>query len=50
MVKALATSRTVRGSIPSGVIGDFFRSSPQQNLCPRVDSVPENEYQGFLQG
>ena len=29
-----ATSRTVQGSIPGGVTGDFFRGSPLQNHVP----------------
>ena len=29
-----ATSRTVPGSIPGGVTGDFFRGSPRQNHAP----------------
>jgi len=45
-----ATSRTVPGSIPGGVTGDFFRGSPDRTMCPEVDSASESEYQGFLQG
>jgi hypothetical protein len=45
-----ATSRTVSGTIPGGVTGDFFRGSPRQTMCPGVDSASENEYQGFLLG
>jgi len=29
-----ATSRTVPGSIPGGVTGDFFRGTPRQNHVP----------------
>jgi len=29
-----ATSRTVPGSIPGGVTGDFFRGSPRRNRVP----------------
>ena len=45
-----ATSRTVLGSIPGGVIGDFFRGIPDRAMCPEVDSASESEYQGFLLG
>jgi len=45
-----ATSRDVAGSIPGSVTGDFFRGSPDGTMCPGVDSVPENEYQGFILG
>jgi hypothetical protein len=34
LVKALHFSRTVPGSIPGGVTGDFFRGSFWQNLVP----------------
>ena len=44
-----ATSRTVPGSIPGGVIGDFFCGTPDRPMCPE-DSPSENEYQGFLLG
>ena len=50
VVKALATSRTVPGSIPGGCTRDFFRGSPDRTMCPEVDSAFENEYQGFLLG
>ena len=44
-----ATSRTVPGSIPGGINGDFFfRGSPDRTMCPEVDSASESEYQGFL--
>jgi hypothetical protein len=39
-----ATSRRVSGSIPSGVAGDFFRSS-DGTMYPGVDSAPKNECQ-----
>jgi hypothetical protein len=45
-----AASREVPGSISGGVTGDFFRGSPDATMYPRVDSAPENEYQGFLLG
>ena len=47
---ACATSRTVPGSIPGGVTGDFFLGTPDRTMCPEVDSASECEYQGFLQG
>ena len=43
-----ATSRTVPGSIPDGVNGNFFRGSPDRTMCPEVDSASESECQGFL--
>jgi len=43
-------SWTVPGSIPGGVIGDFFVVSSDKTMCPGIDSAPENEYQGFLLG
>jgi len=45
-----ATSRTVPGSIPGGVTGDFFRGTPERTMCPEVYSASESEYQGFLLG
>ena len=47
-----ATSRTVPGSIPGGVTGDFLRGTPtpDRTMCPEVDSASESEYQGFLLG
>jgi len=45
-----ATSRTVPGSIPGGVTGDFFRGIPDRTMCPEVDSASESEYQGVLLG
>ena len=45
-----ATSRTVTGSIPGGVTGDFFRGTPNRTMCPEVDSASESDYQGFLLG
>ena len=38
-----ATSRTVSGSIPGGVTGDFFRGTPDRTMCPEVDSASESE-------
>jgi hypothetical protein len=49
-LRRCATSRTVPGSIPGGVIGDFFRGTPDRTMCPEVDSASESEYQGFLLG
>ena len=43
-----ATSRTVPGSIPGGITGDFFRGTPDRTTCLEVDSASESEYQGFL--
>ena len=34
-----ATSRTVPGSIPGGVTGDFFRGSPRRNHVPLIMST-----------
>jgi len=34
-----ATSRTVPGSIPGGVTGDFFRGTPDRTMCPEVDTA-----------
>ena len=45
-----ATSRTVPGSIPGGVTGDFIRGTLDRTMCPEVDSASESEYQGFLLG
>jgi len=45
-----STSRTVPGSIPGGVTGDFFRGTPDRTMCPEVDSASESEYQGFFLG
>jgi len=50
MVKALATSREVPGSIPGGVTEDFFRGTPDRTMCPEDNSSSESEYQGFLLG
>ena len=49
-LRRCATSRTVPESIHGGVIGDFFRGTPDRTMCPGVDSASENEYQGFLLG
>ena len=43
-----ATIRTVPGSIPSNVTGDFFRATSDRTMCPEVDSASDSEYQGFL--
>ena len=45
-----ATSRTVSGSIPGGITGDFFSVATDRTICPGVDSASKNEYQGFLLG
>jgi len=42
--------RTVPGSIPGGVTGDFFHGTPDKTMCREVDSASESEYQGFLLG
>ena len=42
-----ATSRTVSGSIPGGVAGDFSVAT-DGTMCPGVDSASKTEYQGFL--
>ena len=34
----------------SGVTGDFLRGTPDETMCPEVDSASESEYQGFLPG
>ena len=38
-----ATSRTVPGSIPGVVTGDFFRVTPDRTMCPEVVSASESE-------
>jgi len=49
--KCCSTSRTVLGSIPGGVTGDFFfRGTPDITMCHEVDSASESEYQEFLLG
>ena len=40
MVKVLATSRTVPGSIPSGVTGDFFSVAPPDGTCALGSTQP----------
>ena len=45
-LRRCATSRTVPGSIPGGMTGDFFRGTPDRTMCPEVDSASESEYQG----
>ena len=50
MDKACATSRTVSGSNPGGVTGDFFSVATDITMCPGVESASKNEYQGFLLG
>ena len=45
-----ATSRTVLGSIPGAVTGNFFRGTPDRAMCPEVDSASESEYHGFPLG
>jgi hypothetical protein len=45
-----ATSRTVSGSIPSGVTLGVFSVGTDRTMCPEVDSASKNEYQGFILG
>jgi hypothetical protein len=45
VVKALANSRKVSGSIPSCVAGDFFSEATDGTMCSGVDSASKNEYQ-----
>jgi len=47
--KHCATSRTVSGSIPDGVTGDFFIAT-DRTMCPGIDSASKNEYQGLILG
>ena len=49
-LRRCATSRTVPGSIPGDVIGDFFLGNSDRTTCPEVDSASESEYLGFLLG
>jgi hypothetical protein len=49
-LRRCATSRTVPESIPGDVTGVFFVVPSEKTMFPEVDSVSENEYQGFLQG
>jgi hypothetical protein len=44
VVKALATSWKVSGSIPIGKAGIFFEAT-DGTMCPGVDSASKNEYQ-----
>jgi hypothetical protein len=44
-----AASRTVSGSIPGGVTGNFSVAT-YGTMCPGVDSASKNEYQGFILG
>jgi hypothetical protein len=45
-----AISRTVSGSIPSGVTLGIFSVATDGTMCPGVDSASKNEYQGFPLG
>jgi hypothetical protein len=45
-----ANSRTVSGSIPSGVTLGIFSVATDVTMCRGVDSASKNEYQGFPLG
>jgi len=47
VVKAVGRSRD---RFPVVSLGIFSADPADKTMCPEVDSVPENEYQGFLLG